>query len=39
MKKLLNPDYPVKSPVTKKQIFTPKELNKSLKPYPGDTKI
>lgn len=37
--KTVNPDYPVKSPITKKQIFTPKELNKSLKPYPGDTKI
>jgi hypothetical protein len=35
----VNPDYPVKNPVTKDQIFTPKELDRSLKPYPGNSKI
>lgn len=37
--KSVHPDYPLKSPVTKEQIFTPKELDISLKPYPGNSKI
>lgn len=37
--KSVHPDYPLKSPVTKEQIFTPEELNISLKPYPGNSKI
>ena len=35
--KTVHPDYPIKSPITKDQIFTPKELNKDLKPYTGDS--
>jgi hypothetical protein len=35
--KTVHPDYPVKSPITKDQIFTPQELNKDLKPYPGNS--
>ena len=37
-KKTVHPDYPVESMVTKDKIFTPEELNKSLKPYPGNSK-
>jgi hypothetical protein len=36
--KTVHPDFPVKSPITKDKIFTPKELNKDLKPYPGTSK-
>lgn len=35
--KTIHPDYPVKSMITKDKIFTPKELNKDLKEYPGDS--
>ena len=36
-KKTIHPDYPVESMITKDKIFTPKELNKDLKEYPGDS--
>jgi hypothetical protein len=35
--KSVHPDYPVKSPITKDKIFTPQELNKDLKSYPGNS--
>ncbi len=37
-KKTIHPDYPVETMITKDKIFTPEELNKSLKPYPGNSK-
>ena len=36
--KTVHPDYPVKNQITKDKIFTPQELNKDLKPYPGTSK-
>lgn len=33
----VHPDYPLKSPITKDKVFTPKEINKDLKQYPGDS--
>lgn len=36
--KTVHPDYPVVSPITKDKIFTPQELDKSLKAYPGNSK-
>jgi len=37
-KKTVHLDYPVKNRITKDKIFTPKELNKDLKPFPGNSK-
>jgi len=37
-KKTVHLDYPVKNMITKDKIFTPKELNKDLKPFPGNSK-
>ena len=37
-KKTVHPDYPVESMITKDKIFTPEELNKDLKPFPGNSK-
>jgi hypothetical protein len=36
--KTVHPDYKVEHQITKDKIFTPKELNKDLKPYPGTSK-
>lgn len=36
-KKTIHPDYPVESMITKDKIFTPKELDKDLKEYPGNS--
>jgi len=36
--KTVHPDYPIKNAVTKEKIFTPQELDKSLKPFPGNSK-
>ena len=37
-KKTVHPDYKVEHKITKDKIFTPQELNKDLKPYPGTSK-
>lgn len=37
-KKTIHPDYKVEHKITKDKIFTPQELNKDLKPYPGSSK-
>ncbi len=37
-KKTVHPDYKVEHMITKDKIFTPKELNRDLKQYPGDSK-
>ena len=37
-KKTIHPDYKVENQITKDKIFTPKELDKDLKEYPGDSK-
>lgn len=36
--KTVHPDFPVKNSITKDKIFTPEELNKDLKEYPGNSK-
>ena len=36
--KTVHPDYKVENQITKDKIFTPKELNKDLKEYPGNSK-
>jgi hypothetical protein len=36
--KTVHIDYPSKNMITKEKIFTPKELNKDLKEYPGNSK-
>jgi hypothetical protein len=36
--KTVHPDYKVEHQITKDKIFTPKELNKDLKEYPGNSK-
>ena len=36
--KTVHPDYKVEHKITKDKIFTPQELNKDLKPYPGTSK-
>ena len=37
-KKTVHPDYKVEHKITKDKIFTPQELNKDLKSYPGTSK-
>jgi hypothetical protein len=36
--KTVHIDYKVENQITKDKIFTPKELNKDLKEYPGNSK-
>ncbi len=36
--KTVHPDYPIKSPIAKDNIFTPEELKKDLQKFPGNSK-